>query len=56
MARNNLTIKDWERHEAVEKAKRAAPVKSSGGIAHAGAGRGSLDSLIASATSHIADD
>lgn len=62
MARNNLTIKDWERHEAVEKAKRAAPVKVSGGnrtasFGETGAGsHPSLDSILSTATSHLADD
>jgi hypothetical protein len=49
-------LREIEQQSAVEKARWAAPVKSSGGVPHAGAGRGSLDSLIASATSHIADD
>jgi hypothetical protein len=50
-------LQNLERQSAVEKAKRAAPVKSSGGMRTAASGHsGGLDSIIASATSHIIDD
>jgi hypothetical protein len=50
-------FQEAQRQHAIEKAKRAAPVKTSGGIRTAVSGRsGDLDSIIASATSHIAND
>jgi len=50
-------LQEFERQSGVEKAKRAAPVKVSGGIRTAASGRSdNLDSIIGNATSHIADD
>jgi hypothetical protein len=49
-------LQNLERQSAVEKAHRNAPVRSAGGMSAAAGRNGSLDSLIASATSHIADD
>jgi hypothetical protein len=50
-------LQNLERQNAVQKAHRAAPVKSSGGMRTAASGRsGSLDSIISGATAHLSDD
>jgi len=50
-------LENLERQSAVQKAHRAAPVKSSGGMRTAASEHsGGLDSILASATSHLADD
>jgi hypothetical protein len=49
-------LQNLERQTAVQKAHRAAPVKSSGGMKSAGSHERGLDSVISRATSHITDD
>jgi hypothetical protein len=51
-------FQEAQRQHAIEKAHRAAPVKSSGGMRTPASGRtgGSLDSILSSATAHLSDD
>jgi hypothetical protein len=49
-------LQNLERQNAVQKAHRAAPVKSSGGMRTAAVRSGSLDQILTSATAHLSDD